>query len=246
MGGKISLVLLIIVACFLIFQLLYQQPKEATYDYKHPFWTYIKTVVIIDRILGFPVGLYIDESNTSPFGLMGLYFFMLLNPFIIGYLIEYFYKRDILTNPLSESNVAAIISLMTIYVIIVFTVDHIIYGFWCWGATISGLQFLVLLLIAMFSLFYSLYKKYYLKQERFLSIILRIVIIFSFLGWYVRIGWQIFTTIHYQGSENLIGVGILLLYIFLELYEIKSHIRQDKKRNHNQIVQSIPRQARDD
>lgn len=93
MRGKISLILLIVITGLLLFQLLYHQPKEAMYDLDHPFWTYLRTMIIIEKVLSFPASLFIDESNTSAPELIVLFSFMILNPFVIGYSIGYFYRR---------------------------------------------------------------------------------------------------------------------------------------------------------
>jgi len=89
-GGKISLVLLGLAVSLLLVQLLYQQPKEAMHDPDHPFWTYVRTMVIVDKVLSYPTSLFLGEAITSILELILFFTFIVLNPFVIGYSIEYF------------------------------------------------------------------------------------------------------------------------------------------------------------
>jgi hypothetical protein len=89
------------------------------------------------------------------------------------------------------------------------TVNHLIHGFGCWGfargghfsADLYGLQILVAA-IAMILGSYSILRIRPPRWPYILSWIWSLFIVAIALFFYR--GWQIFSSIHYQGSENLL------------------------------------------
>jgi len=104
----------------------------------------------------------------------------------------------------------------TYLILVILVVNHLIYGFGCWGLQPGGFVSSLLYSLQIFiagivsvSLIILVVRKRHERWRRDLIVI--VVSVFAIAGSFQVIGWRAFTSIHFQGPENLIPFVIASL-----------------------------------